>query len=117
MKDNYITDPAVLEEIFAKMPNLIYLQCAGNAFRDKITDFRKTVIVSLPKLQYLDDRPVTEDDRRRAVAFAEGRFPAERVVIKQIKEEKKEKQDQDIKEFDEYIDMYTEDKKNQALKK
>lgn len=90
MKDNYLSDPAILPEIFEKLPNLTLLQTKGNSFRDNIKDFRKTMIARLPKLQYLDERPVTEDDRRRAHAFAEGKLPAERVEIKVIKEEKEE---------------------------
>jgi len=113
MKDNYISDPAILPEILEKLPNLTLLECKGNSFRDKIPDFRKTMIARLPKLRYLDERPVTEEDRRRAHAFAEGKLPAERIEIKVIKEEKEEKRKVDIEELNDFVQLRTEEKKEE----
>lgn len=78
---NSITDPAILDEVLVKMPNLHVLYCQGNDFIRKIDYYRKTVIAKIPTLKYLDDRPVFEEDRRRAEAFAEGGMKAEREMI------------------------------------
>jgi len=91
--DNYIKDPQILPEILEKLPNLAVLSCKGNKFRDGIKDYRKTLIARLHKLHFLDDRPVTDDDRRRALAFFEAGREAERREIQRLKEEhQKERQ-------------------------
>jgi len=57
----------------------------GNEFVRKITAYRKTIIAKIPTLKYLDDRPVFEEDRRRAEAFYAGGLEAERAMVKTIK--------------------------------
>ena len=64
LSDNKIADERVLPEIFEKMPNLAVLYLHGNEVCKKIEHYRKTLIIKLPKLKYLDDRPVFEDERR-----------------------------------------------------
>ena len=69
---NHLTDPAIVPEILEKMPNLTVLYCKGNDFVRKISNYRKTLIYKLPGLEYLDDRPISTEERRRASAFAVG---------------------------------------------
>jgi dynein assembly factor 1, axonemal len=57
----------------------------------KIDGYRKTLIAKIPTLKYLDDRPVFEEDRRRAEAYARGGMDEERKEIKRIKKEKDDK--------------------------
>ena len=85
ISSNHIEDPAVLDEILAKMPNLAVLVCKDNDFCLKIENFRKTLIVKIPNLQQINERPVTDEDRRLAEAFMRGRVPAEREEKKAIK--------------------------------
>ena len=75
------------------------------------------MIARLPKLRYLDERPVTEEDRRRAHAFAEGKLPAERIEIKVIKEDKEEKRKVDLEELNDFVQLRTEEKKEEQQKK
>jgi len=90
VQDNAISDPEVLPEVLCKMAGLRVLYLKGNPVVKLIPNYRKTVIAALPKLKYLDDRPVFEDDRRLAEAFVQGGLDAERDERKKIKQEKDE---------------------------
>ena len=73
------------------MPDLKVLYLQNNPVCKKIPSYRKTVIARIPTLTYLDDRPVFEEDRRRADAFAAGGIEAEREEMKKIKKENSDK--------------------------
>ena len=64
--------------ILKQMKSLAVLYLQNNPICKKIPNYRKTLISSLEKLKYLDDRPIFEDDRRYAEAFAEGGLDRER---------------------------------------
>ena len=106
-----IDDPAVLEEIFCNMPNLKVLYCQGNPFTSKIKNYRKTMIAKLPELKYLDDRPVFDDDRRNAEAFARGGLDEERQERARIQEEKRAREEGNRLAFKEMIRKAREEKK------
>jgi dynein assembly factor 1, axonemal len=91
IQKNYLHDPAILDEVIVKMPNLKVLYCQNNEFVKKISNYRKTTIVKIPTLMYLDDRPVFPEDRRRAEAFVRGGLTEERAEMKLIKKEKEDK--------------------------
>ena len=89
IQDNNLDDPAIIEEILYKMPNLGVLYCSkGNKFTNKVSNFRKILIANIKTLKYVDDRPVFPEDRRRAEAFARGGIDEERKEMKLIKKEK-----------------------------
>ena len=44
-----------------KMPNLAVIYCMNNGFNKKISHYRKTFIVKIPTLKYIDDKPIFED--------------------------------------------------------
>ena len=91
LSGNYLTDPAILPEVLEKMPKLGVLYLMNNDVTKKITSYRKTLINRIKTLKYLDDRPVFEEDRRRAEAYARGGMDAEREEMRVIKKEKEDK--------------------------
>jgi len=113
IQSNYINDPAIMEEVIHKMPNLKVLYCQNNNFIKHINNYRKMTIVKIPTLLYLDDRPVFPEDRRRAEAFARGGLPEERAEMKIIK---KEKEDRHWANHEAFNEMMVKAKANKKLK-
>jgi len=72
ISENHMEDPAILEEVIFKMKDLRVLYLQGNPLCKKVDYYRKKIISEIPNLKYLDDRPVFEEDRRRAEAWARG---------------------------------------------
>lgn len=44
----------------------------NNPFNKKISHYRKSVISRIPGLKYIDDKPVFDDEKRYADAWARG---------------------------------------------
>lgn len=91
LSENELSDPDILQQVIYKLPNLKVLYLQGNPVCRKIDYYRKKIISDIPTLKYLDDRPVFEEDRRRAEAWKEGGMEAERAEMKKIKKEKEDK--------------------------
>ena len=77
-------------EILKNIPSLAVLYLQNNPICKKIPNYRKRLISLIPNLKYLDDRPVFEEDRRYAEAWAIGGIEGEREERRKIKEEKEE---------------------------
>ena len=116
IQNNYLTDPAIVEEVLVKLPNLKVLYTQGNDFCRKVPSYRKTIINRIKTLTYLDDRPVFEEDRRRAEAYARGGMDEERKEMAIIKKEKSDKHWANHEAFTLMIDKARKDKKEKKEK-
>jgi dynein assembly factor 1 len=111
ISDNYIDDEAILPEVWMKMPKILVIYMQGNGCTKKIKNYRKTVISSIPDLRYLDDRPVFEDDRAFAEAWARGGIEEERKERERIRKDKEEKHWKNHEAFQDMINRAREEKR------
>ena len=68
VQHNRIEDTTILD-VLSAMPDLRVLYLMGNPVVKSIRYYRKTIIAICPKLRYLDDRPVFEEERRRVARW------------------------------------------------
>ena len=78
IQNNDISEnPEEILSLLERLEKLKVLYLKGNEIIRLINNYRRTLIVRLKHLTYLDDRPVREEDRIGAIAYLEGGYPAE----------------------------------------
>jgi dynein assembly factor 1 len=111
IQHNKIDDPTIVD-VLEKMPNLRVLYLQGNDVVKKIKWYRKSMITRCKSLKYLDDRPVFPDERLRAVAWCKGwaehgtvdaARESERLELERQRAEKKQKEIDNFKAFDNMV--------------
>ncbi|KAK8885940.1 Dynein assembly factor 1, axonemal [Tritrichomonas musculus] len=90
-------------DIIKPLTLLRVLRMNGNEVTRNMKNYRRRVILGFPDLQFLDDSPVTEDDRRLAKAWEAGGLEAERKEREIIKKEKDEIRDEHMRKFHELV--------------
>jgi len=111
ISDNYIEDEAVMPEVWMKLPNIAVIYLQGNPCTKKIKNYRKSMISNIPNLKYLDDRPVFDDDRIFAEAWARGGLDEERKERERVRKEKEDAHWKNHEAFTEMIRKAREEKK------
>lgn len=104
LSHNMIDDDEVGAKVLFKMPKLACLYLQGNPVVGTMRHYRKTMVVNVRTLNYLDDRPVFEKERRLCDAWQVGGIEAERQERASIRREEDEK---DRENF-EYLKMIRE---------
>ena len=99
LSGNNIDDETVIDSVLKKLPKLSALYLKGNPAVRKIKHYRKTLLSKMPRLAYLDDRPVFEIERAAVTAWAEGGIEAERAARKNFQTAKVDKDRQSMQNF------------------
>ena len=82
LKANKIGDKDEIVPFVAALPEIISIYLLQNPCLRMISNLRRQLTLASPTLYYLDDRAITELDRRLVLAFEEGGKEAELVVRK-----------------------------------
>ncbi|KAL0222151.1 hypothetical protein RCL1_002005 [Eukaryota sp. TZLM3-RCL] len=98
LSENSLENPEVID-VFAKMPELRVLYLQGNPLVKHIQNYRKIVISKLPKLTYLDDRPVFESERLLVEAWVKGGREGEQIERERQFEDKRMKEKRNLDAF------------------
>lgn len=94
-------DEEELFSILSKLVNLKVLYLKGNPIVGKIKNYRKRVVAELQTLNYFDDRPVKEEERRLAYHWKLAGEAGEQAERQRIKDEKDRKYKSYIEEVKE----------------
>ena len=106
ISDNLIDDPKIVDDILTKFIDLRVIYLKGNDVVRKIPNYRKTLISRIDTLKYIDDKPIFEDEKRFALAFAKGGYEEEKKERARYREEKRLKEEQRIKDFCKMMNKY-----------
>ena len=109
LSDNLIEDPKIVDEILTKFADLRVIYLKGNDVVRKIPNYRKTLISKIDTLKYIDDKPIFEDEKRFALAFARGGYEEEKKERAKYREEIRLKEEKRIRDFCKMMNKYKEE--------
>ena len=116
IQNNFFTENSnELISFLNKMEKLKVLYFKGNEVCRSIPDYRRTMIIELANLTYLDDRPIKQEDRVGAIAYRKGGYQAEKEARLKFREEN-DKVIQTRKREKEMLEVSFEERKEKALK-
>ena len=116
IQNNWFTENS--DELLAflnKMENLKVLYFKGNEICRSIPNYRRTMIIKLQNLTYLDDKPIRGEDRVGAIAYLKGGYEAEKEARLKFREEN-DKVIQTRKREKEMLEVGFDERKKLALK-
>ena len=108
ISDNLIDDPKIVDEILTKFNDLRVIYLKGNGVVRKIPNYRKNLISKIDTLKYIDDKPIFEDEKRFALAFAKGGYEEEKKERAKYREEIRLKEEKRIRDFCKMMNKYKE---------
>ena len=108
ISDNLIDDAKIVDEILTKFIDLRVIYLKGNDVVRKIPNYRKTLISKIDTLKYIDDKPIFEDEKRFALAFAKGGYEEEKKERARYREENRLKEEKRIRDFCKMMNKYKE---------
>jgi len=85
--------------VLAAVPRLATLYLKGNPLVRDTRHYRKAALTAMPRLQYLDDRPIFPVERAAVAAWAAGGQEAERAARAALAEAEVEKERQSAERF------------------
>ena len=113
--NNFIDNSDELLSFLNKIENLKVLYLKGNELCRSIPNYRRTIIIKLINLTYLDDKPIKQEDRVGAIAYLKGGYEAEKEARLKFREEN-DKVIQTRKREKEMLEISFEERKKSALK-
>ena len=81
-------DPFIVVNFFKRIQELSVLYLQGNPLVHGLRHYRKQMVANIPKLTYLDERPIFPEERRATEAWAVGGNDAESEERHRIRKEK-----------------------------
>lgn len=112
--NNFTDNSNELLSFLDKIENLRVLYLKGNEICRSIPNYRRTLIIKLTHITYLDDKPVKQEDRVGAIAYLKGGYEAEKEARLKFREEN-DKVIQTRKREKEMLEIGFDERKKKAL--
>ncbi len=112
--NNFTEGSTELLAFLNKLENLKVLYLKGNEVCRSIPNYRRTIIIKLVNLTYLDDKPIKGEDRVGAIAYLKGGYEAEKEARLKYREEN-DKVTQTRKREKEMLEISFDERKKRAL--